>query len=148
MKLSDAIVLGSTTCKLEARNWNACAVGVAANAVGIVRSFSTTICGIRIQSDREGQINRRWPWLGSCLATYADIRYHWSFLQEIVFRFDRRVCESGEANPKKFEELVAFIRSVEPSCGDCNQFTCTCAKPVEQPAEINDYASSPVAVEV
>lgn len=33
------------------------------------------------------------------------------------------------------EQLAAWVRSVEPECGECNQFTCTCAH-VAAPAEV------------
>ena len=38
MKLSEAIMLGSSTCKMERGNWNTCALGAAANAIGIERT--------------------------------------------------------------------------------------------------------------
>jgi hypothetical protein len=41
-----------------------------------------------------------------------------------------------------FEQLVDYVRSVEPSCGECNRFECTCVKsaaPAEEKSETHEF---------
>ena len=59
MKLSEAMMLGSTTCKMVRGDWNSCALGCAGNAVGIA-NFDT-IKG----EGRIFPIYDYWPWLSS-----------------------------------------------------------------------------------
>lgn len=39
-----------------------------------------------------------------------------------------------------FEKLVDYVASIEPSCGDCNRFDCTC-KPAAVPVEEMKFAN-------
>jgi len=114
MKLSDAMVLGTTTCKMKAGDINSCAIGAACNAVGMkeqgdwrgVDGFSRY---------RESRLV--WPWLNSpSPSRYGDA------MRNIYLLFDLEVCEGTMT----FEELIQYVRSVEPSCGDCNEFECSC----------------------
>ena len=42
MRLSTAMMLGSTTCKMVPADWNSCGLGCAANAVGIPEATPKT----------------------------------------------------------------------------------------------------------
>lgn len=121
MKLSDAMVLGDTLRKRNASmyldkdrygNYCGCAIGGAFLAIGITDSDEMI-------ADRE-----HWPWLsdkanlGSRYRTLIGCgidRKYPSFLQ----------VETGECT---FEQLVEYVRSIEPECGECNSFKCTCKK--------------------
>lgn len=39
-----------------------------------------------------------------------------------------------------FEQLVDYVRSIEPACGECNRFECTCA-PKEEPSRVEVHVS-------
>jgi hypothetical protein len=129
MKLSEAMMLGSTLVKMRAGDWNNCALGVAAQAAGISAQ------------GRSGPIYRKWPWLE--IRVEASEFFHAShilcpilWITEIWARFDKLVV-CGEMT---FEQLVDYVRSIEPECGECNRFQCTCVK-VEEPANfgiVND----------
>lgn len=110
MKLSEAMMLGSTTCKMIPGDINSCALGCAGNAIGI-KNFD------RGQAGRLDLIIRRWPWLEE-----GDWRGH--FYQKIYQLFDSRVCFGSMT----LEKLADYVRSIEPDCGECNQFECTCKK--------------------
>lgn len=107
MKLSLAIMLGSTTCKMEPCDWNSCAIGSAGNAIGVPQGVENF--GI----DRSDKLFTAWPWIAGDL--------YWLGIAD---RFDNQVCEGKMT----LEELVDYVKSIEPSCGECCRFTCTCAK--------------------
>jgi len=113
MKLSEAIMLGSTTCKMERANWNTCAIGCAGTAVGIEVSAS-----LRSSLLRARRILQEWPWL-NCL---SEREYCYS--EEIWTRFDNEVVPGYMT----LEQLVDYVKSVEPDCGECKQFSCSCKK--------------------
>lgn len=121
MKLSEAMMLGSTTCKMQATNWNTCAMGAAANAVGVPQGIATA---------RLAAIKKIWPWLKGDSADANFPRFGPAHhLAAIWRRFDNRVVW-GEMT---LEQLVDYVRSIEPECGECNRFECSCVKPsVEQ----------------
>ena len=105
MRLSSAMMLGSTMIELKPCNWQNCAIGVAARAVGMEFPESFT----------ESHLDRildEWPWL----RTNCDER-----LCEILVLFDQRVCR-GEMT---FDELCAHVASIEPPC-DCGVRDCVC----------------------
>jgi hypothetical protein len=112
MKLSEAMMLGSVTCKMIPGDWNSCALGCAGNAIGIPKSVMLDGLG------RAEAIRAYWPWLAKTSQPYVP----WS--EEIWQRFDKGVCE-GEMT---MEQLADYVRSVEPSCGECNVFQCSCPK--------------------
>lgn len=113
MKLSEAIMLGSVTCKMEPGNMNSCAFGAALNAVGVPQESWAAM--------RYTPLVKMWPWL----------RLHGGTIQlsdlgETIYRkFDLEVCTGSMT----LEQLVDYVRSIEPDCGECNQFACTCTKP-------------------
>jgi hypothetical protein len=126
MKLSTAMMLGAATCKMIPADWNSCAFGAAGNAVGVPR----------VVSDYEGDTSERfpflakvWPWIrvddDEAFPMQATVT-----ASTIWQQFDNLVC-TGEMT---FEQLVDYVRSIEPECGRCNSFQCTCAK-VEEPAD-------------
>lgn len=127
MKVSDAIVLGCMMGKLEGGSWNTCVLGVAANAVGIVKQFRMNFLGIstNVFRFRISGMEKTWPWLKDYPEDSLDPI---TWLNRISYRFECCVCppDSDDPDPAKFEELLAYIRSIEPSCGDCNRFECSC----------------------
>jgi hypothetical protein len=120
MKLSDAMVLGSVTCRMVAGDWNACAVGAAANAIGIPPQAVGTS-----GNDRERAISAAWPWLtrrsgeARCACAFCP---EVSWMQSITKRFDDKVCR-GQMT---FEALVELVKKVEPECVGCDSPGCTC----------------------
>lgn len=113
MRLSEAMLLGSTTCKMVPGDWNSCALGCAGNAVGLAP-------GVKAKGeDRAKLIHAVWPWL-------ADSPNLMSSGEEIVGliwqQFDYDVC----GGTMTLEQLVDYVRSIEPDCGECNQFQCSC----------------------
>jgi hypothetical protein len=100
MRLSEAMALGRVTCVLEKGNWNSCALGCAANAVGIPQWGNAG-------RDRYVPILAYWPWLdrpcpcGRCDCSAA--RHIWSM-------FDDKVCFSEMT----MEQLIDWVRLHEP----------------------------------
>lgn len=121
MKLSEAMMLGSVTCKMERGNWEACGLGCAGNALGIAAGDGSNSFG----NPRVQAIFQQWPWLrpasvfgNACLET-ESLPY---FGGKIARLFDEEVA-TGKMS---LEQLVDYVRSIEPSCGECNRFDCTC----------------------
>ncbi len=117
MKLSEAMMLGSVTCKMVPGDWNSCGLGCAGNAVGIPQSERKKGAG------RSRLICDNWPWLRG----YDGDGNFWN--RRVWERFDFQVCEGKMT----FEQLVDYVRSVEPECGECNQFKCVC-----DPTEVSE----------
>ena len=111
MRLSDAMMLGSMMVSMKPGNWRACALGVAGTAVGIPVH----------QKRRHEAICDVWPWLAS---------NHDERLCEIVELFDQRVC-GGDMT---FNELVEYVRSIEPDC-DCGTRNCCCNRVTDEEVE-------------
>ena len=116
MKLSEAMMLGSTTCKMIPYDLATCALGAACNAVG---------CQVQKHS-RWGFISQTWPWTDGCREG-ADRDY----CLEIAKKFDTFVA----AGKMTLEQLVDWVESVEPSCGECNKFSCTCSPAPDEAKE-------------
>lgn len=106
MHLSTAMMLGSTTCKMEAGNWNSCGIGCAGNAIGIPNTENP--------DDRLVPLFNAWPWL-------SDEWFVWVI-------FDTKVC----AGKMTFDAYVDWVKSIEPSCGDCNEFVCKCVQKMDE----------------
>lgn len=109
MRLSEAIMLGSATCKMEPGDWNSCALGCAMNAEGIRQYPDPGGLG----RSAESTILWPWIWVGSPGGN--------SFAETIWLRFDSDVCRGRMS----LEQLVDYVRSIEPNC-DCNRFNCDC----------------------
>ena len=113
MKLSEAMMLGDSlrerdgSCWYDPKNNCGCAMGGAALAIGEGGRWLLHV-----------EFYRMWPWLSI------------ENLNAISYRF-LRVC----AGTQTFEELVDYVRSIEPECGECNTYVCTCKKTVEPVVE-------------
>ena len=122
MKLSEAMMLGSVTCKMIPVDINSCALGAAANAIGIPR---------RDESEdppfpRYNLIKSAWPWLIEDFTLFCGLRKSSArYMDKIMDHFDADVCEKKMT----FEQLVDYVASIEPECGECNEFVCNCARP-------------------
>jgi hypothetical protein len=126
MKLSEAIMLGSTQCKMEPASFSTCVLGVSLWAIGLPARSPDW-------GSRYDLIAQVWPW------TDAYSRPGKMYLQEIYQRFDHRVC-TGEMT---LEQLVDYVKSVEPECGECCRFDCVCRKVKESSVgSIAESASS------
>ena len=120
MKLSEAMSLGCTMSSTREANWQNCALGIAANAVGLDGCHS----GVRLLI-----IGDEWPWL---------VKNHCYHATKIMTAFDTQVL----AGTMTMEELIAYVRSVEPQC-DCNTFGCCCARIAHLvPENISDEATA------
>lgn len=134
MRLSDAMLMGRNLCSMEAGNWNSCALGVAGTAVGVPRARVVVLHsdnpGIRPslrilylmedESTRGEAIRAKFPWIKDVVGPH-------SYQRAIFERFDDAVC----CGRMTFEQLVDYVRSVEPDCETCCKFECSC--PVEEP---------------
>lgn len=116
MRLSDAIMMGSMLCRMKMCDINACAIGVAATAVGIRKSNPSR------SNERYDSISIQWPWLAS---------NHNERMWEITELFDNKVSTSQMT----IEQLVDHVRSIEPSCGECCSFDCCCERGARVEAE-------------
>lgn len=126
MKLSEAMMLGSLTFDVAARlDWNCCPLGTAANAVGIPADENISPLGLH---DREITIPLEWPWLEQKILG-CDNSYFWA------------ISDGFEFDQSSFQDVVSFVQRVEPSCGDCNRFECTC-KSAEVPVEEMQFVSN------
>lgn len=135
MKLSEAMMLGSTTCRMIPGDWNSCALGAALNAIGVPQQDALTK-----KCPRSGAVKAIWPWLASSIPmrqpdhTYPDQQevygfyYHLGSLLPhslpysdptgqigifgtmITYLFDYEVCR-GKLS---FENLVRLVQEWEP----------------------------------
>jgi hypothetical protein len=131
-------MLGSVLVEMEPGNWNTCALGVAGSAAGIrVYINGWNEDGEREEvEDREKAICLQWPWLNDkCFDEDGDSS---PFQNEIFNRFDDLVCIGAMT----FEQLVDYVRCIEPACGECNRFECTCV-----PAEVADKVEHAIVPE-
>lgn len=149
MRLSEAIMLGSTTVQMVATDWNSCALGAAANAIGLpkqITHFKKVNNHIQPETlnPRNIAIRKVWPWLGENsspinLVQFEDTTLHivrTTWMVQIWARFDYGVVEGKMT----LEELVDYVRSVEPDCDQCNQFVCSCKKDPTTVEEKEIYA--------
>lgn len=127
MKLSEAMMLGSVTCKMEPSNLSTCALGAAANAVGIPTFEDLPIPGLR-----PAEIAKTWPWL--LTARFAPQPPWRLWGAHIADLFNQQVCRENLT----YEQLVDYVASVEPGCGECNERVCSCVglRIEEVPADI------------
>lgn len=121
MRLSEAIMLGAATCKMEAGEISTCAYGVALRAVGGDFEYPYS------------SIMDAWRWTE---VWFKDSDGHncrsLSDLARSVWRkFDNEVCD-GKIT---LEQLADYVRSIEPDC-DCNRFNCDCKAKQEAVAEV------------
>jgi hypothetical protein len=112
MRLSEAMMLGSTMCKLEPCNLNSCAFGSAMNALGIPQTKPEYL--------RYTNLMEMWPWLDNTPNERWRELNHLG--RDIYAKFDYEVCNGYMT----LEALADYVRSIEPECGDCCKFECTC----------------------
>lgn len=119
MKLSEAMRLGSCIMPLRKGDWNACALGAAANAVGIpeviyeVGKLNNSI-EIRIEC-----LKNHWPWLDK------DSQIHF-------------ITEFFDLIKMTFDEVVEYVQKIEPACGECNDTDCCCERAAGVLAALQD----------
>ena len=108
MRLSEAIALGRTTIeKFIAAELNGCALGMAANAIGIKKDYC--------------QLYEAWPWLGAMEFSRCPVDGcpHPSFMapaHRIGHLFDAHVVCVGEPFTRwTLDQLIDWVRSVEPN---------------------------------
>lgn len=121
MRLSEAIMLGSATCRLVSGDIDSCAIGCALNAEGVARGGR----------ERYHAASRNWPWIGTIIDGGSGRFYIPEAMGNITRRFDNFVCEGTMT----LEQLADYVRSIEPDC-DCNRFNCDCKSKQEAPAEV------------
>lgn len=126
MKLSEAMMLGAATMKMERFRIESCAIGAAANALSLV-AYDGTFARLHA-------IFYTWPWLAGPML--RGCRFPSQECTRIIRTFDNDVCDGSMT----FEQLVDYVRSIEPACGECNRFECTCA-PKEEPSCVEAHAS-------
>lgn len=118
MQLSEAIMAGSMLCKAkfapgheDSNNEFGCALTMASLAVGR--------CGDGT-SNAWHEARKQWPWLQSdteidCPAEHCTYCQPIDTLEELVFHvFDWHVCEPAGGTPYSLEQMVDFVRSIEP----------------------------------
>lgn len=127
MKLSEAMMLGSCLVKMEPMNMASCAYGVALKSIGLNGEDG----GI---GPRYDLLIQSWPWLNNGDGTGWNLSDTACSIYEM---FDYDVCGSKIT----FEELIDYVRSVEPSCGECNRFECDCVKEEVPTTEFAQYTS-------
>lgn len=140
MRLSEAMMLDSTTCKMVSGDMNSCAIGVACNAVGLARhSYGSKR---HDPGNRYAKLPAYWSWLSdsstnrdSMLRAQFPTPSYWNSVpyDVLIFElFDRKVC----AGKMTLERLVDMVRHDEPQC-ECNRFDCDCdCDCVEPSAEV------------
>lgn len=109
MKVSEAMILGSTTTKPTAYHLDGCAIGMAGNAAGLASCREAWAAG----TVRRELLYAQWPWLRDDA--------EWGFIAK-TFNDDvmgRRVLS--------LDQLARCVREIEPDC-NCNRFNCDCAK--------------------
>lgn len=131
MKLSDAAVLGDSLRKRDpgvyiTKTHNGhcgCAIGGAILAIG-------------------GNNVEDYPTLFPWLLDRPSKRYWNSYANIISTKFYEVMYGTVT-----FEALIAYIKSVEPGCGTCNRFKCSCKPaevliPIEQERNVLEAATS------
>jgi hypothetical protein len=129
MKLSEAMLLGDSLRRRTNEiylqqdpehegEWCGCAVGGALLALGRGRA--------RLGKP-ENNVDAKysiWPWLVEPdLANYGR-----PFEGSVEHAENVASFENVMQGKNSFEQLVDYVRSIEPDCGECNQFQCTCQK--------------------
>lgn len=142
MRLSDAMLMGRNLCSMEAGNWNSCALGVAGTAVGVpqarvikfkgevpkgVRPSFYNLYEMENGETRSQAIGEKFPWL----YTFQHLSNQ-TWMRKVFTLFDDAVTKGSMT----FEQLVDYVRSVEPDCETCCKFECSCS--VEEPVRKMD----------
>lgn len=130
MRLSTAMALGRNLCSMEAGNWNSCALGVAGTAVGVPQARVIQFKGsvaigehpslynlyeMEDGDSRSQAIAEKFPWLYNRSAGK-------DWMKTLYTLFDDAVTKGSMT----FEQLIDYVRSVEPDCETCCKFECSC----------------------
>jgi hypothetical protein len=136
MKLSDAILLGATITEHQfAYDINSCALGMAANALGMPKQQGS----ISPNPGRLTRLGTTFPWLlelrgeGKAWGNWIANTFNDRVATEFPYPYIRCMLPNQRMT---LEELVEEIRKAEPECGECNCFECRCDK--------NEKAEAPV----
>ena len=119
MKLSEAMMLGDSLRKRDPRVYlggsKGCRYGCALGGAVLATGYQTGQASEELMAER-------WPWLtdmesphGCTYAAYIGCDSKAGFTAVIEGKIT-------------FEQLVDHVRSIEPECGECNRFQCTCVK--------------------
>lgn len=101
MRLSEAILLGRVTVTPRSGQLASCALGMAANARGIDADYQ--------------KINREWPWLAKRLVLPCECFCAGEGMLQIAHLFDSHVMSPYAKPTLTLEQLVDWVRSVEPA---------------------------------
>lgn len=134
MKLSEAMMLGDVL-RVRTNKLYLCvldtAIGNSASVLGVDPSTPEgTVCGCALGGAFYAATGKTiydrnfWPWLRESPKTGIldwEVLIGCGISNDISFL---RVMR-GEAT---FEQLVDYVRSIEPECDECNRFDCQCDK--------------------
>lgn len=120
MKLSEAFILASMVeTPVREHDWDHCALGCAGNVAGVPPEIEVTLMGTTFSlHERPDTLVNKWPWLNE-----ENKQYHDTYLWQISNMFEDGVS---------LTEIANYVRAVEPECGQCCRFDCTCEKAVQQ----------------
>lgn len=129
MKLSEAMMLGDSLRTRDASLFlsemsgvcRGCAIGGALLSVGVTCADKNK--GVDKNKGYLEYFQTLWPWISAPIYHSINALFV-SVLNDTI----------------TFEQLVDCVVSVEPSCGECNCFTCTC-KSAEIPVEEMQFVS-------
>jgi len=124
MHLSTAINMGAVTVKMKAGDMNSCALGAACNALG---AHEHTTCLRNHPNNRYEFLYKHWPWVDTPGYKTLSGRSCEAFIA-IYTRFDSYVVKGSMT----LEQLVDYVRSIEPECGECNEFSCKCVQKMDE----------------
>src|ERR1700757_2925755 len=100
MKLSDAMMLGLSITELKSHDIDCCALGSAANAMGIRKDSELDFWNF--EDSRRNLIAKMWPWLECAELIYGN------YGSRIAVTCNEQVYEDESMT---FEELVDYVRS-------------------------------------
>lgn len=129
MKLSEAMMLGDSLRDRVSDRFLTTRGG---------RMCGCAIGGATLASGRTEYFAHRelWPWLleesTNFSANYPSKPIRWESWIGIYSPVAFNKVVRGDAT---FEQLVDYVRSIEPDCGVCNRFECICAKDAEPVAD-------------
>lgn len=132
MKASEALSLGRTiTDNPKAHDINSCAVGMILNACGVPQ-YRPDFWLTQPNLNRVQEVIDRYPWLVDQLP--ESFPYHLplqackskllegTYYNWVITAFNNLVM----AGTMTLDQLHDIIAEVEPACGICNEFDCSC----------------------
>lgn len=117
MKLSEAMELAAISGQVERdENWGVCAIGISGKMAGIADEVEHTMFGCTFTlNERPMCYEKYWPWLEGVNPQTAH-KYLWD------------ISDKFEDLGWTVSKLSKYVALIEPECGECNRFECTCAK--------------------